>query len=110
MKFYKLKLYGKTFKVYPVKQQYGEGKRLAIPLITDKGEVFSILTTNLPDQKLSNKKNCAFVDTNNNEFAEQFIQENNLGEPTGLIGYSGFCFYPEYRFDLSKLYEEENID
>ena len=45
------------------------------------------------------------IDTNNCEWAEKFIKENELGTPTGIMGYSGFCEYPLYLFDTSKIRE-----
>ena len=38
------------------------------------------------------------LDTNNLERAEEFIEEYNLGVPTGRVEQSGFCLYPEYDF------------
>ena len=47
-------------------------------------------------------RNCAFIDTNNNPTAEDFLrsigakQYERFGEP--VCGYSGFCRYPLYEF------------
>ena len=47
-------------------------------------------------------RNCAFIDTNNNPTAENFLrsigakQYERFGEP--VYGYSGFCRYPLYEF------------
>ena len=32
------------------------------------------------------------------------IKDNKLAVPTGYYGKSGYCCYPEYKFDLPKLY------
>jgi putative membrane protein len=45
----------------------------------------------------------AFVDTNNCPWAEKFISDNKLGKPTGIKAASGYCVYPQYRFDMEKL-------
>lgn len=47
--------------------------------------------------------NAAYVDTNNLPFAEEFIEENHLGEPTGLMRWSGYCRYPLYTFDMERI-------
>ena len=64
-------------------------------------EPFSNFTVNLPEYK--SESNCAFVDTNNFGEAENLIRAYKLGEPTGRLGRSGYCTYPEYRFDLDEI-------
>lgn len=44
----------------------------------------------------------AFVDTNNNPWAERFIRKNHLGKNTRKYSGSGFCMYPLYEFDTSR--------
>lgn len=50
-------------------------------------------------------RNCAFIDTNNNPTAEDFLrrigakQYERFGEP--VYGYSGFCRYPLYEFPMT---------
>ena len=48
---------------------------------------------------------CGFVDFNNMPELEQFIEENKIGEFTGLTKRSGFCEYPLYLFDADRLRE-----
>ena len=54
-------------------------------------------------------RNCAFIDTNNNPTAEEFLrsigarQYERFGEP--VYGYSGFCRYPLYEFPEDLLRE-----
>lgn len=62
---------------------------------------FASITVNLPEY--SPAPGCAFVDTNNFGAAEELIRGYSLGEPTGRIGHSGYCTYPEYRFDLKEI-------
>lgn len=94
-----------TYRVLPIRREYNN-KTLAIQLQSYDGEPISTLTVNLPDEFIMiSGENYAFVDTNNNPNAEEFIQENELGIPTGYFGRSGFCEYPLYIFDLSKLIE-----
>ena len=48
---------------------------------------------------------CGYVDLNNMPELEQFIEENKLGEFTGLVKRSGYCEYPLYLFDANRLNE-----
>ena len=78
---------------------YANNKTLAIQLWCEDGP-FAVLTVNIEDV---HRAECQYVDTNNCPWAEQFIREYNLGAPTGNFGMSGFCLYPEYRFDIEEL-------
>ena len=83
---------------------YVSNGRLAILIYDEDGEFFCDMTVNLPRCQLSKKaNNLAFIDTNNCPWLPDFIDKHQLGAPTGHIGFSGFCEYPEYEFDLSKL-------
>lgn len=88
--------YGMTYDVEPVRLTYLNGN-LCIRLMCKTGEPFTTLTTNL-GFKL--KEDEAYVDINNNPFAEDFIKANNLGVKLNKRGRSGFCEYPLYKFDL----------
>lgn len=48
---------------------------------------------------------CGYVDLNNMPELEKFMEENDLGEFTGLTKRSGFCEYPLYMFNVDKLRE-----
>lgn len=65
-------------------------------------EPYCDITVNLPNESLSGE-DCAFVDTNNAPFLPDFLEENGLAEPTGMLGFSGFCVYPEYRFNMAEI-------
>ena len=93
-----------TYEVNISRSTYRNNGNLAIILDSPTEGPFATLTVNLDGPKLS--KNYAFVDTNNCPWAEAFIKEHGLGKPTGTVGYSGYCQYPLYEFDLSKLGEE----
>jgi hypothetical protein len=101
--------YEKYGAVHPIELQvakYGYNNSLAIRMITHEAgyaEPWSNLTVNLVDDL---KPDCAFVDTNNNgPEILQWIEENKLGKPTGRMEQSGYCKYPEYKFDLEKIKE-----
>ena len=66
-------------------------------------EPYATLTTNFGEY--IGIKNCAYIDTNNNPFAEAFLQKNNIATPTGLVMRSGFVDYPLYRFNEDFLRE-----
>ena len=98
---YKVSTFFGTYNVSLSKKNYVNNGNLAIQMYdADDGCPFATLTVNL-GKKLD--ADVAYVDTNNCPWAEEFILENELGEPTDRIGQSGFCFYPQYRFDLSKI-------
>lgn len=96
--------YGKTYKVMTHVTAYSDNDSLAIQLLCDNYEPFATLTVNL-DASDYCAKDCAFVDTNNCPWAGDFIRDNQLGVPTHEVARSGYCMYPEYKFDLEKLKE-----
>lgn len=98
---YKLKTEFGTYNVTIKTSKYLCGNNLYIELDGKVAEPFAILTVNLPEWTLPN--NIAFVDTNNCPWAEKFISDNKLGKPTGIKAASGYCTYPQYRFDMEKL-------
>lgn len=101
MKTYKINHYGKTYEVTIKKTEYSNNGSLAILLETTDYEPFGVITVNLPNSCASEE--YQYVDTNNCPWAEKFIKDNGLGNPTGIMGYSGFCQYPLYRFNLEAL-------
>lgn len=82
---------------------YSNNGNLAILLTSPTEGPFATLSVNL--HKLP--EGYAYVDTNNCPWAEEFINEYKLGEPTGGSARSGYCIYPLYKFDLSKLQDGE---
>ena len=105
----KVMSYGTTYEVQPYVKKYYNGN-LAIRLDYFDEDLqgwlpFVNLTVNF-ENKLSEDQ--AYVDTNNCPWAEEFIEEYQLGEDTGRIKMSGYCFYPLYRFNLEKIKEYED--
>ena len=99
----KLKYYGKTFNLIAYKETYARDDSLAITLIDKKeGEPFSCLTVNVMESFFL-EPNQAYVDINNNPWALDFIEQNKLGKFIGRYAHSGYCTYPLFEFDLSKL-------
>lgn len=68
----------------------------------DYPEPYGDMTVNL-DGKAPDY--CGYVDLNNMPELEKFIEDNKIGEFTGLMKQSGFCQYPLYLFDPERLRE-----
>lgn len=92
-----------TYEVNISRSTYRNNGNLAIILDSPTEGPFATLSVNLYDRL---PKNQAYVDTNNCPWAIDFIREYELGKFTGITGRSGYCTYPLYEFDLSKLGED----
>lgn len=69
---------------------------------------WSDLTVNL-DEKL--KPNHSYIDTNNNgNEIMNWLINNNLGRYTYGMGFSGFCVYPEFEFNIDELMHYVSYD
>ncbi len=100
-----LKTQFETYKVSLELDTYLDSKRIAILLIGwEKNESYPVatLTVNIPDENISGI-NCNFVDDNNLPFICSFIEKYKLGEPTHNLAFSGYCVYPEYKFNLDEI-------
>ena len=98
----KLKAWGETFELNTTTSTYRNNGNLYVGLYSKEDGPFADLTVNC--SKLEDKTWGA-VDTNNCPWAIKFIEDNGLGEDTGLIEMSGFCVYPVYRFNMDKIEE-----
>ena len=87
--------------------KYGTNNSLAISLwcAAIPPEPYARLTVNLPGAKPPIP--YAYIDTNNCPWATEFIEKYKLGENTGMLGYSGYCSYPLYKFDIDLLRQIE---
>lgn len=92
-----------TYEVNVFKAIYANNSSLAVFLETTDGEPFCNLTVNITDGVAGEE--YQYVDTNNCPWALDFIKSNDLGTPTGIVGYSGFCEYPLVKFNLDKIKE-----
>lgn len=101
----KLNKYGKDYEITFEVTTYAVDNGLAIVMYCDEGqgkEPFATLTVYLEDFKTYGNK--AFVDTNNlGDEILDWLAENNLGEQTSRLGFSGFCIYPEFDFNLDEI-------
>lgn len=84
--------------------KYLENNNLYVGMIChDDGypEPWSDLTVNL---SVKCAENCAFIDTNNNgDRILEWLITNKLATLTGNIRASGWCVYPEVRFNMPEL-------
>jgi len=108
--------YGGTIQIFPVKCEYQKGGALAVLMYEhcddENGvydECYCDVTVNIPDACLPSPETDAFIDTNNSPWLKKFLKENGIAKPLGFNAYSGFCEYPAYRFDLSKLSELSDL-
>lgn len=104
MKKYQYEAFGKMLDVFPEKTKYLNG-RLALRLLTngDYGlEPYGTITVNLPECTPLDS-DCAFVDTNNFPDIDVWLLLHGIAEPTGRAAQSGYCCYPEFKFNRSKL-------
>lgn len=106
----KLKSYDEEYDIKFQLTNYASNNSLAILMMCfDKEykywEPYGYLTVNLEEFSDGLPEDCAYVDTNNLEGIGDWIVENKLGEPTGMVGYSGYCSYPMFQFDLAKIKE-----
>lgn len=98
-KYYQFNFCNEFYIVYIEKRTYKNNKRLAVRLTEQTEEPFAIITTNIDYPLSENDDDLAFIDTNNIPGIEEWLIKNKIAEPTGHIGYSGYCSYPEYRFN-----------
>lgn len=94
----------KSKKYLVCRDTYMSNGSLAVSLYDGK-EMVAVITVNIDASDCIGTDDCAYVDTNNCVWVEEFLQDNKIAFPTGEYGFSGFCAYPLYKFDLRKLEE-----
>ena len=103
----KLNFFGQDKEVWLSKCNYMNNNRIAIQTYAESDGCivpWSVITTNI-DSPISDE-NCAFIDINNAGYdIVDSLVDAGLGEPTGNVGFSGFCCYPEFKLDMNKLNE-----
>lgn len=82
-------------KVYLVKSKYANG-RTAIQLMHDEEGPIAIATVNIPDAELAADE-VIIKDYSENEGMAEFIEENNIGKPTGRFVKSGYVTCPVFK-------------
>ena len=103
-----LQKYGTIFKISFILNRYLNNNSLAILMIDwSEGypEDFADLTVNI-SMSGSLPEDTQFVDVNNlGPEIMTWITDNGLGEPTEIVGSSGYVTYPAVRFNIDKLNE-----
>lgn len=68
-------------------------------------EPYATLTVCLPDEMPADLWNCAFLNTNGevDSTIAMWLISNGFARKTGDVGVSGFCTFPEFRFDLQAM-------
>jgi hypothetical protein len=84
--------------------KYYHGKGLYVGMFDpDEGPIADV-TVNLNGQMFSHlEPNEQYVDINNSPDIGDWLERNKIAEFTGLYGFSGYCAYPLYRFDMDML-------
>ena len=99
--------YRTPFSEYDVtlkRSTYQTNKTLAVCMFDETdGSPVATITVNIDDLFVKANAEEAFVDTNNCPGIEQFLIENDIAEPVGIYGMSGYCTYPLYRFNIDKI-------
>lgn len=116
-KIYKLNFYGETYNIGLAKGKYLSNGKFAVLMFitTPNGKIkenFGDLTVNIDDSDImANDSDTQFIDTNNlgNEITK-WLEKENIAKPTRLIGYSGFCSYPLYKFTKEALEGMETLE
>lgn len=73
---------------------------LAAMAYDEDGYTYAVLSKNLVDETPTNEY-CVFIDENNlGEYnVIDTLINKGYGKPTGAMGLSGFCIYPEFEFN-----------
>ena len=111
MKTLTLNAWGKSHKISFQLANYADNGNLYVGMICHDDEYpepWSDLTVNLGNRLTSN---CAYIDTNNNGSGIiDWLIANNLGCLSRGLGFSGFCTYPQFIFNLPELIKYVTID
>ena len=98
--------WGAKYNIMFTTEQYVSGNtRIAMHYYDEDCEQylpFASLTVNLVGEHCD--EDCGFIDTNNlGNNIIQWLIDNNLAMQTGRFGKSGFCVYPEVKFNMDEV-------
>lgn len=86
------------------KSTYKSNDTLAVVMFEEAtGEEYGVITVNIDGYDCLCDDTRAFLDTNNFPEIREFLEDNNLATYVGCDGLSGFCTYPLYQFDVTKI-------
>ena len=101
---------------YPIISKYAVNGTLAVSLWyrprkdSKHLRCWAVISTCLYPESDKLSEDEAYIDTNNCGWAIKFIEKYKLGVYLHHKARSGFCEYPLYSFDLTKLNGEETMD
>jgi len=103
-KFFKFPFLGTDYEISLKEEHYAFNDNLALQAYTKEGEPFATLSVNLNVFTPEEGKDHICLDTNNLPIKSfDGLVEAGVLRPTGEVAHSGFCKYPIYKVDLSKI-------
>lgn len=99
---YTVESWGQKEEVWLTRTTYADNDSLAVQAWCKDGP-YDTITVNLEESKDWVGTNYQFVDTNNCPWAPELLEKNGLGHPSGIMGFSGFCAYPLFLFEVDKI-------
>ena len=109
MKYYTIKSYGESFRVFFIKGHYTDNDNLYIGLVTEDKDLLADVTVNI-EQMCDPLWAC--IDTNNlGQEILDWLEKNGAGHRLeGRAIRSGYCSYPMFQFSqkfVDSIKEEE---
>lgn len=104
-KIFNFPFLGKTYKIWLKEEHYASNGNLALQAYTDEGEPFAMISTNVEGALTKAEgKDHICLDNNNLPISsfEEIVKAGVL-TPTGRQACNGFCKYPIYKVDLTKI-------
>ena len=104
-KFFKFPFLGTDYNICLIEKHYASNGNLALEAYTDEGEPFAMISTNIEGALTPAEGKDHICLDDNNLPIKSFDNLMNAGVliPTGRHAQSGFCNYPIYKVDLSKI-------
>lgn len=104
-KFFKFPFLGTDYNIRLIEKHYASNGNLALEAYTDEGEPFAMISTNIEGALTPAEGKDHICLDDNNLPIKSFDNLMNAGVliPTGRHVQSGFCNYPIYKVDLSKI-------
>lgn len=96
---------GTDYKIWLKEEHYASNGNLALEAYTDEGEPFAMISTNVEGAltKTEGKDHICLDDNNLPLKSFDNLMKAGVLTPTGRHAQSGFCNYPIYKVDLSKI-------
>ena len=104
-KFFKFPFLGTDYEICLKVEHYASNGNLALEAYTKEGEPFATISTNVEGAltKEQGKDHICLDDNNLPIKSFDNLMKAGVLIPTGGWAFSGFCKYPIYKVDLSKI-------